>query len=520
MKNAKKFFSLAMVLLMVLSLAPAAVYAETTGNLLQNGGFETAEEHVATGWDYSAQVPTHLASKAGTNAFIVKKGDEGAQVHSGNNALKLVSGNDGDATTGRWISQKVTGLTPGKAYRASVWVYIDGTLDSKEKGLSLRIANNKLAGDGEGFSASNGANRGHGYLLKTTDNKWKKLNCVFIPSVVKSADTGEVTYDATFAYICLDFGRNATTEVSVYVDDMVFEEISAVNGDFENTEYTVSGDAESKAWATGWSTSTGMNGYQTFIGEHAFVAANAGQDGTNALCLTTTEEPDAEGNYRRLRAYVPVTGLKKGQAYKMRCFVKSSLPESEATAWLNAIATVPNGATYMYETLQKMGWGGSRVVTYDSKPVTANWRELTKIFTAVDTYTFIGIEARPEKGECIYFDNVTVEETSVCFTDESGISLGEPLSAPGTVNAKATVIGAEGDTARLLVGVYETVNGTPRLVQVYVSEPATLTSTKVADITSDPISLSAGQYAKAVLLDSAAGLQPLTEAKILTVSAS
>ncbi|MBQ7033690.1 MAG: hypothetical protein IJN25_08555 [Clostridia bacterium] len=518
MKNAKKFFSLAMVLLMVLSLAPAAVYAETTGNLLQNGGFETAEEHVATGWDYSAQVPTHLASKAGTNAFIVKKGDEGAQVHSGNNALKLVSGNDGDATTGRWISQKVTGLTPGKAYRASVWVYIDGTLESG-KGLSLRIADSKGTSASVGFSSSNGANRGHGVLLETTGGVWKKLNCAFIPSVVTSVVENEVvvTYDATFAYICLDFGRNATTAVDVYIDDMVFEEISGINGDFEDTEYTVVDDAESKAWATGWSTSNGLNGYQTFIGEHAFVAANAGQDGTNALCLTTTED-----EARQLHAYVPVTGLKKGHAYKMRCFVKSSIEESEATAWINAInATVPNGNTYnLYETLHKMGWGGSRVVTYDSKTTTANWIELTKVFTAVDTYTFIGLAAKPEKGECIYFDNVTVEETSVCFTDESGISLGETLSAPGAVNAKATVIGAQGDTARILVGVYKTVNGMPCLVNLYISDSITLPAVKYKDVTIENISLAEGQYAKAVVLNSAAGLQPLTEAKTLTVSAS
>lgn len=514
MKNAKKFFSLAMVLCMVLSLAPTAVYAENTGNLLQNGGFETAEDHVATGWDYAGNLPNNYSSEAGKNAFVVTKDAEAKGVHSGNQALKLVSGNE-SGTTGRWISQKVTGLTPGKAYRASAWVYIDGTLTGK--GLMLRIADSNGTSDNVGLAGSNGERRGFGGLLTTTGDVWKNVSCAFVPTVIKDTD-GKVTYDATFAYICLDFGQGATTEVNVYVDDITFEAISDLNGDFEDTEYTVSGDTASKIWAKGWGTSNGTKGSkQTFVGEHAFVAANAGQNGSNALCITTTE-----ATARELHAYIPVTGLTTGKMYRVSCYIKSSSAESTATTSLNAInKKSDSGDLSQIHRILQLAWGGSNMIEKSVATTTPNqWTQLSFVFAAVDTYTFIGLAAKPAQNECIYFDNVTIEETNICFTTTDGTVLGETLLEAGSVNAKATVIGAQGDTARIFVGIYETVSGTPRLADVYLSDSITLLAKKWADITIENISLAEGQYAKAMLLDSAAGLQPLTEAKTLTVSAS
>ncbi|MBQ7033682.1 MAG: hypothetical protein IJN25_08515 [Clostridia bacterium] len=500
MKNAKKFLSLAMVLMMVLSLAPTAVYADNTGNLLTNGGFE---EELKTEWEYASN-QSKYSSTLNENAFIVT-----APVHSGGKALQLVT--DG---TGRWLSQKVEGLTPGKAYRASVWVNIEGTLTD---GLFLGVAKTKTEADAGCMAASNGVNRGAGRLLTTTGGVWKNLDCAFVPSVEKNTD-GEVTYDATFAYIILEFGANealtGTSAVSVYIDDVVLEEIPAINGSFEDTEYTVSGDATSTVWAKGWSTiGAGDTQYETTIGIHTFVAANAGRDGTNALCLTTTEDPASDGKYRQLHAYVPVTGLEPGRAYRMRCYTKTSLTGSETKVSLNVVKN-----DSLYNKLHG-SWAGKNMVNYKSDTATTEWGARTFVFTAEDTYAFIGLAARAVKGEIIYFDDVTIEETNIKFTAEDGTVLGENFSATGTVNAKATVVGAAGDVARMIVGVYDTVSGTPCLEKVYISESTTLTSAW-KEITIENISLSAGQYAKAVLLDSAAGLKPLTEAKQLTVESA
>lgn len=513
MKNAKKFLSLAMVLMMVLSLAPMAVYAETTavdagntGNLLRNGGFEETptEAHKAPEWDYASSTTKQMLSTAGTDAFIVTKDTEGAYVHSENNALKLVNSTSG--TVGRWISQEVKNLTPGKAYRASAWVYIDGTLD---KGLSLRIQKTKSTSSAACLAASSGVDRSSG-VLKTTNSTWKNLSCVFVPSV-----------DETAVHINVQFGYQSTSgkAVNVYVDDMVFEEISDINGSFEDTE-TI-GDT-TKLWAKGWSTSNGNAAYVTWIGEHAFVAANEGQNDTNALCLTTTEEAsiDDEGNPepRQLHAYIPVTGLKTGSAYKIRCYVRTSLPESVSSVSLNVA-----GGSGLQNFLQRQSWGGtaSAIIAKNSGTTPTNlWQELSVVFTAEDTYAFIGLAAPPMKNECIYFDDVTIEETNVCFTNADGIVLGEPLSGAGDVNAKATVIGASGDTACVFVGVYETdkVSGKACLVDMYVSDTVTLGTTKWADVTIEDISLAPGQYAKAMLLDGAASLKPLADAKTITVN--
>lgn len=505
MKNAKKFMGLAMVLLMVLSLAPTAAYADNTGNLLTNGGFETEP---TTEWEYASN-NSRYSSTLNENAFIVKATD-GAPVHSGNNALQLVT--DG---TGRWFSQKVEGLTPGKAYRASAWVNINGTLTD---GLFLGVAQTKTEAAAGCMAASNGVSRADGLLLTTTGGVWKNLDCAFVPTVEMDGD--EVTYDATFAHIILEFGANEalidTSAVSVYIDDVVLEEIpDDINGTFEDTTTYTNEVGTSTVWAKGWSTvGAGDGQYEATIGKYAYVEANAGRDGTNALCLTTQGEKYSN-KYRQLHVYAPVTGLEPGRAYKLQGYAKTSLTGSTTQALFNVLKNES-----VQNRLHK-GWGSdTHTVAFKNQTLTTEWAAVSCVFTAEDTYAFIGLSARAAENETVYFDDLTIEETNIKFTNAGGTVLGETLAAAGTVNAKATVVGAAGDVARMIVGVYDTVNDTPCLAEVYVSASITLGNTKWKEITIENISLSAGQYAKAVLLDSAAGLKPLTEAKILTVESA
>ncbi len=484
MKNAKKFLSLAMVLMMVLSLAPTAVYADNTGNLLTNGGFETVTEG---SWPDDWDIPTgsnFIGTEKGTEAFVTSEVQ-----HSGNYALQV----NPSSSENRRVYQKVKNLTPGNFYEASVWVLVTGDNLSSKKGIDLLVMGNASSGwDTESKWA--GSTTSQTYKVVTTQSKWTKMTTYW-----------QQPADETAAYVVFDMQVMEEGVASIcYFDDATVREITGFDGGFETVstekiDSTTSIDLPSDVWFLNrTSESRGA-----FAGEVS-ASKEAAHSGEYALKLI----PNSMGR----RAFLYVPNLTAGKTYKLTAYMK-------VTAALSSGANIYVGPTY--DKTDNNAW-----IKGTAQTGATDWKKIQMAFTVEGcNYAYIQFLAgkvAEGNSSATYFDDVTIEETNIKFTAADGTVLGENLAAAGTVNvnAKATVVGAQNDVARMIVGVYDTVNGTPCLAEVYISESITLPAAKWKEITIENISLSAGQYAKAVLLDSAAGLKPLTEAKILTVESA
>ncbi len=498
MKNAKKFMGLAMVLLMVLSLAPTAVFADNTGNLLTNGGFEAvvtktdgegeateylwpatkvSEDAWKDDWDVQVTGNNFAATKKGTHVSATQEA-----VHSGDYALKVIPGTDAY----RRIYQEVENLTPGNFYEASVWVLVSGDSLTSKKGIDLLVLGSSAVGWDSKWA---GTTTNQSYKVTTTNSKWTKLTTYW-----------QQPADATKALVAFDMQMMSESLSTIcYFDDAAVREITGFDGSFETGFETVSteklSDNESIYLPHDIAFLNRTNkSFAAFAGEVSASMA-AAHTGTYGLQMI----PNSSYG-RRALLYVP--NLTAGKTYKLTAYMKVTATETLASG-----ANIYVGPTYDVTDNDMWKKGTAQTSATD-------WKKVQMAFTVADcNYAYIQFLAgKVAEGNSVatYFDDVTIEETNIKFTD----------AVDGTVNATATVVGAEGDVARMIVGVYDTVNGTPSLAEVYVSESVTLTSTKWKEITIENISLSAGQYAKAMLLDGAAGLAPLTAAKLLTVESA
>lgn len=116
--------SLILCIISILLLPQFAVAEEPWFGLLYNGGFEAVTDGKPDGWGGTQRDWGENSSVAVTTE----------KVHSGNNAVKIINGDD----INPWISRQTSGLIPGATYKVSFW--LNAELGKKEeKGVGAKL---------------------------------------------------------------------------------------------------------------------------------------------------------------------------------------------------------------------------------------------------------------------------------------------------------------------------------------------------------------------------------------------
>ena len=458
MKNAKKFFSLAMVLLMVLSLAPTAVCAENTGDLLTNGGFEMTETRTvgegetATEYLWPAKVngkevwyanPTsggaYSRTVEGTEVLLTSE-----EVHSGSYSLKVVP----HASNKRRITQWVDGLTPGIWYEAEAWILISGSniTGTNAYGADLLVGDQRGASYGKSsWRALATVDGNSARTVKTTNNKWTKMTARW-----------QQPTEETHAVIALEMGTAAEGS-TYYYDDISVKEISGFDGTFETVTTEKLAGNDTVLWPKGVAVFNYSNQLGAYVGEVMATSDKAMvHSGNYALKMVP-------GTAYSRRATLFVPNLTAGKTYKVKAYMQIS-------SALSGAASLHVGPSYV------AGGGDMWGKSSDYKAVTEGWREISTTFTVPESYRYAiinfnsGMVAEGTTAE-VYFDDVTVSETNVIFRNAEGTALQK--AEAGTILVEGDFINQKNEqaTVKMVVAVYTTdTNNVRKLSAVQITE--------------------------------------------------
>lgn len=502
MRNVKKLMGwvLTVVMLATLLVVPTVQAGEgetvVGTNLIANGGFETVSQYEETefvwadGW-YPNGTGNFSNSEVGTEVEIVED-----VKHNGQKALKVTTGTT--TAEGRWISYKVENLTPGKVYQASAWVRIDSALVATAadyKGAEIRVCEELLSGSGTRIVSTSASTK---RLMLTTDGAWMYLSC---PVILTASDT----YDAKSAYVVLYTGITSESGKTVYWDDVSFKEITGINGDFEKTEVIADG-AVSINWAEGWSAVNAYgSGHDGTVGSTVTLSNEEKYLNTYALKFSHTGESN-----KTQRAYTIVPNLVPGRTYQVTGYAYAK----------GATKPTSQPSILAMDAHTDLSLGSSAAITYKqlgSGSAINTWNKIEFKFVAPDTgYIWLALSSGSiSKDQAMFFDGIEVYEASVKFYNEDDAEL-KNVEA-GTVKAIAKFINQKAGEAdaTLIVAVYGKQNGVKQLKSVdVVSTEAKVASLSLGTITGS-VTAEPGDVIKAMILDSAGALTPISDSFIL-----
>lgn len=517
MKNAKKLVGLVLTVLILASLVVVpAVQAEgesaASTNLIANGGFESAEtrtvgeseykwpaksEDGTEVWNANAGSGNYGKTAEGTDAYLTA---ETGYVRNGDYALKVTSATSENK---RRIWQKVTGLTGGKWYEASVWVKTEEspettfTSANRAQGAEIRVGK---AADGalalttkNGWFANSRCGTGNAALVDSQGN-WTRLMVRWQQPITWE---GDENYDNTVAYVVFEMGLLSTVTINYYFDDAYMREITDFNGGFEEVTQEKINDSTTVSFPAG----LGMGGTEGNGGLAAEFAASSAEkhSGTYSLALLASENTPTYS--RRATLFVP--GIAPG-TYRLTAYVKITGESSGAK--ILAGPDFINGDSTM--------WGNASGIK-----TAEEWTEKSFVFIVPEGYNYAYINmnsGKLEAGEAVYIDDISITQTTVLFKDADGTVLQQTKEGTITVRADFINQAAEAKTAYLIAATYTVNENNVRMLRdiAFSSGEAAANQAKTISTTIDVTD--SNQIIQVMLYDTSIGsMKPLCETFVL-----
>ncbi len=528
MKMKRKGMAILLAAIMSLGMFPTfgVLADDAPQNLVVNPGFEDVETRTVDGstttylWTAVDGESKEVWSVAGQglygytalpeDACVVSKTDEteATNVRSGDYAMKVVSGTAGEK---RRVWQKISGLTPGDWYEASVWVKAVPDPDAVEavtwydfggynaSGTEIRIGKSR-DGSGEprftyGWVATstdyhakfnlpaNVASADANGTLVNTFGKWSQI-MVRWQQPQSWDDSGE--YDPTTAYVVFETGE---LNAEYYYDDVLVREI---NGDFNGGFEAVTNEKISADETIAWPSGVGMGVWYLASGlaDDMQASSTVKKSGNYSLQM---ESCASKGYYKSNRsAHLFVPNLKGGETYKLTGWVK--LDGETGSTRMFGIGPAYTGS-----------YGAMWNRTNFTPAADGAWKEVSLVFTVPEGFTYGFIQMHSGEltaGSNMYWDDISVTQTSVTFT-----------KGDNTITATADYVNQDAANpakVKLMLAVYA-VNGTTKtLKEVSIVESGEIAAKNAGTFSTTLPYADATYEVKAMLYDSTmAGLSPI-----------
>jgi len=490
-------------------------FANGTGNLALNPGFESTETRTLSGdetylwpslgtdekevWDVKGQ-GLYTYTDKGVDAYLVNSTDEPANVHSGDYAMKMIS----EAASKRRLWQKLTNLTPGSWYEASVWVKAVPPTETTNyggynvQGAEVRIGRSENGGYNPDF-VNNGwiasstdqhaqfnlglGGDGNGPLIDTY-GKWSQIMVRWQQPAAWDEDG---LYDPTTAYLVFETGYLNSCLVTYYYDDVLVRQINSFNGDFSDTFNggfeSVSTQKIDETSSVAWPTGLGLGVFYTQSGLADDMNASTAEARTGSYSLQM-KSASTKGYYKACRsAHLFVPGLEGGKTYKLTAYAKID----GSTDGTCRIAIGPS-----YIGSMNQNWYYGTVV-----PSTETWKEISIVFTVPDakfTYGYVQLfSGALSEGGSLYWDDISVTETNV------SLSKGENAVTASVeyINGKASA-----QKATLVLATYKVTGDIKRITGLTILESDSVSTKNFTSFTESVPFTSEDTEVKAFLYES------------------